>query len=348
MPDEIGTLFHTASTPTMSVDPYAVLAGGRRRRRRRALTAVAGTAAAALVLGGGGWALLADRAGDDRTLPAATTSPSPFVPATLEGPTTEVPLGAIPPTGRTVPVVVSVTLDDARSRLGFTLRSEDGTVLAAQTVGESRTERPVWATLVPGVTVAVLPADATSALPLWTGSSTAKGSVQDQAPDGRVVAVWWTDGTAKDPFRNVVWTEGTQVRTGLGETLSSVVGEDLVFFAGGSAGLVGYLALPTDGQALGSGEAKRAEDMAPGTFPAVWAEDPAGSSGTYVTYLPPVEDVELVTTGDARVRDLAVHDFGDVVGLLVVADVEGSRESVTEVRFTDPKFGPTGGPAPAG
>ena len=209
MPDEIGTLFHTASTPTMSVDPYAVLAGGRRRRRRRALTAVVGTAAAALVLGGGGWALLADRAGDDRTLPAATTSPSPFVPATLDGPTTEVPLGAIPPTGRTVPVVVSVTLDDARSRLGFTLRSEDGTVLAAQTVGESRTER-------------------------------------------------------------------------------------------------------------------------------------------HVTYLPPVEDVELVTTGDARVRDLAVHDFGDVVGLLVVADVEGSRESVTEVRFTDPEFGPTGGPAPAG
>ena len=169
MPDEIGTLFHEAQVPPMSIDPDAVVAGGRRRRRRRQLAVVGGTAAAALVLGAGSWAVLSDQAGDDRTLPAATSSTSPSAATTLDGPTTELALGAIPPTGRTVPVIASVTVDEAGSRLGFALRTEDGTVLAAQTVSEPRAERPVWATLVPGVTVAVLPADATSAVPLWTG-----------------------------------------------------------------------------------------------------------------------------------------------------------------------------------
>jgi hypothetical protein len=122
MRDEIGTLFHEASTPAMSVDPAAVLVGGRRRRRRRQLTALAGTAVAALVLGVGGWAALSNETADDQTLPAVTSSPT--VSATsVEGPTTEMQLGDIPPTGRTVPVVAVFTFDEAGSRVGFTLRT---------------------------------------------------------------------------------------------------------------------------------------------------------------------------------------------------------------------------------
>ncbi len=47
MADDISTLLHEASAPTMGVDPYAVLAGGRRRRRLRRLAAI-GSAATAL------------------------------------------------------------------------------------------------------------------------------------------------------------------------------------------------------------------------------------------------------------------------------------------------------------
>jgi hypothetical protein len=347
MPDEIGTLFHEAQAPPMSIDPDAVVAGGRRRRRRRQLAVVGGTAAAALVLGAGSWAVLSDQAGDDRTLPAATSSTSPSAATTLDGPTTELALGAIPPTGRTVPVIASVTVDEAGSRVGFTLRTEDGTVLATRTRPETRSGGELWVTPVPGVALALLPATATSAVPVWTrGEQTAEGSATAEAPDGRLVVAWWTDASSRDPFADVVWTDG-QTAYSKGQPLETAVEDDLVLFAGGGVGLVGYLRPPGAADLLGGGEVKAAKDMAPGSFPAVWAVDPDGGSGTYVTFLPPVEDVELVTTGGARVRDLTVHDLGDIRGLLVVADVDGSRESVTEVRFTDPELGPTGGPAPA-
>ncbi len=346
MAEDIGTLFHEAQAPPMSVDPDAVIAGGRRRRRRRNLTAVGGTAAAALVLGVGGWAVLSHETAEDQTLPAATSSPTAGG-TTVEGPTTEVELGAIPPTGRTVPVVAAFTFDEAGSRVGFTLKAEDGTVLATRTRPELRSGGSLWATPVPGVVLAVLPATATSAVPVWTrGELTAEGSATAEAPDGRLVVAWWTDGSTQDPFAEIAWTDGEAAYTG-GQPLETVVQDDLVFFAGGSGGLVGYLRPASAGDLLGGGEAKAAKDTEPGHFPAVWVENPEGSSGTYVTYLPPVDDVELVTTGDARVRDLTIHDFGEILGLLVVADVEGSRESVTEVRFTDPELGPTGGPAPA-
>jgi hypothetical protein len=346
MRDEIGTLFHEASAPAMSVDPAAVLVGGRRRRRRRQLTALAGTAVAALVLGVGGWAALSNETADDQTLPAVTSSPTASA-TSVEGPTTEMELGAIPPTGRTVPVVAVFTFDEAGSRVGFTLRTEDGTVLATRTRPETRSGGELWATTVPGVTLAVLPATATSAVPVWTrGEQTAEGSATAEAPDGRLLVAWWTDASTRDPFADVVWTDGQTAYT-KGRPLETVVQDDLVLFAGGGVGLVGYLRPPGAADLLGGGEVKAAIDMEPGSFPAVWAEDPAGTSGTYVTLLPPVEDVELVTTGDGRVRDLTVHDLGNIRRLLVVADVDGSRESVTEVRFTDTELGSTAGPAPA-
>ncbi len=346
MAEDIGILLHEAQAPPMSVDPDAVIAGGRRRRRRRNLRAVGGTAAAALVLGVGGWAVLSQETAEDQTLPAATSPPTAGG-TSSEGPTTEVPLGVIPPTGRTMPVVAAFTFDEAGSQIEFTLKAEDGTVLATRTRPEPRSGRELWATLVPGVTLAVLPDTATSAVPVWTrGEQRAEGSATAEAPDGRLVVAWWTDASTQDPFADVVWTDG-QTAYAKGLPLETVIEDDLVLFAGGGVGLVGYLRAPDAADPLGSGEAKTAKDMDPGSFPAVWAEDPGGNSGTYVAFLPPVEDVNLVTTGDARVRDLTVHDFGDIRGLLVVADVEGTRQSVTEVRFTDTELGPTGGPAPA-
>jgi hypothetical protein len=342
MPDEIGTLFHEAQAPPMSVDPDAVIAGGRRRRRRRNLTAVGGTAAAALVLGVGGWAVLSQETAEDQTLPAATSSPTADG-TTVEGPTTEVPLGAIPPTGRTMPVVATFAFDEAGSHVGFTLKAEDGTVLATRTRPEPRSGRELWATLVPGVTLAVLPDTATSAVPVWTrGEQRAEGSATAEAPDGRLVVAWWTDASTRDPFADVVWTDG-QTAYAKGLPLETVIEDDLILFAGGGVGLVGYLRPADAADPLGGGEAKAAKDMEPGSFPAVWADGPDGTSGTYVAFLPPVEDVDLVTTGDARVRDLTVHDFGDVRGLLVVADVEGTRQSVTAVEYTDPEFAATPG-----
>jgi len=342
MPDEIGALFHEAQAPPMSVDPQVVLAGGRRRRHRRRLAAVAGTTAAVLAVGIGGWAALSNQAADERTLPAATSSPS------LSGPVTEIPLGAIPQTGRTEPLVAVVTVDDTQQRLGFTLQTEQGAVLASREVAQPREEQALWVTLLPGVTVATLPATATSALPLWvSGPATAQGSASGQSPDGRVLVAWWTAGSAAAPFTGIMWTDGETAYTALGQPLDSVVQDDVVFFVGGNEGYVGYLMPPDGSEQLGSGGARAAGDMQPGHFPAVWIDGAAGSSGTYATFLPPAKDVELVTTGDARVRDLTVHDFGDIVGVLVLADVEGSRESVTEVRFTDTELGPTGGPAPA-
>jgi hypothetical protein len=347
MRDDIATLFHEAVAPTMNVDPEAVIAGGRRRRRRQRLAVVGGTAAAALVLGVGGWAALSGQGPDDRTLPAETSSPLPSASASIDGPTTELPLGAIPPTGRTVPVVAAFTFDEAGSQVAFTLRSEDGTVLATRTRHEPRTAGSMWVTPVAGLTLAVLPATATSAVPVWTGSEqTAQGSATAEAPDGRHLVAWWTDVSTQDPFSEIAWTDGETAYTGT-RPLETVVEDDLVFFVGGTEGLVGYLRPASAGDPLGGGEAKAAKDTEPGQFPAVWAENPDGTSGTYLTYLPPVDDVELVTTGDAQVRDLTIHDFGDFVGLLVVADVDGSRGSVTAVEFTDPQYGPSRGPARA-
>ena len=88
MADDITTLFHEAATPTMAVDPYAVLAGGRRRRRRRtlavgaaaAVTATVAVAVTAACLGGSD---LADPLPADRTDTPPPRSPPRSTSATL-------------------------------------------------------------------------------------------------------------------------------------------------------------------------------------------------------------------------------------------------------------------------
>ena len=343
MPDEIGTLFHQASTPTMSVDPYAVLAGGRRRRRRRRLVAVAGTAAATLVLGVGAWTALSDSTGDEQTLPAATPSASVSLPEAVA----EVSLGVIPQTDRTQPLVAAVAVDEDSGRLGFALRTEDGAALASRSVFVGRTERARFATLVPGVTAAVLPAGVTAAVPVWARGQTPQGSAATAMPDGRVLVVWWTDGSEKDTFYDVIWTEGDEVLSSHAASLLAIDRDDARFFLAPNGGVIGYLAPPGEDEVVGGGKANIIDQGVVESFPAVWADSPSGSGGTYAVFLPKVEDVELVVTGDAEIRDQTVHDFGEEVGLVVLADVDGSRESVTEVRFTDPEMGPTGGPAAA-
>ncbi len=100
MSDEISTLFHEASAPSMGVDPYAVLAGGRRRRHRHiaavssAMTALAAVAIVAAVNGLGGQGLAnrvpADGSGTPKATASATMgSDTPFrssTGATIPGP----------------------------------------------------------------------------------------------------------------------------------------------------------------------------------------------------------------------------------------------------------------------
>ncbi|MGB7817847.1 MAG: hypothetical protein WBL35_03820, partial [Ornithinibacter sp.] len=58
----------------LDVDPATVLARGRRALRRRRIAVVGSVAAAALALGVGSAVVLSDRTGDDRSLPATTSS----------------------------------------------------------------------------------------------------------------------------------------------------------------------------------------------------------------------------------------------------------------------------------
>lgn len=330
----------------VDIDPLTALDSGRRVLRRRRVAAVAGTAAAALAVGVGAWAVLADRAADDRTLPAATPSVSVSVP----DPVAELPLGPIPQTGRSQPLVAAVGDDQTGQGLVFSLRTEDGAVVASQRVPTGMTPRPRWTTLIPGVTLAVLPPGSTSAAAAWTGGQTAQGTAAVPMPDGRVLVAWWIDGTSQDRVTDIVSTDGEGVFTSSGSPVSSVLRGDVLFFAGGRDGMIGYLA-PGDTEALGTGDIRLAADMPPGTFPAVWLDSRTGPGGTYATYLPPVRDVELVTGDGATVTDLTVHDPEELDGIIVVAQVDGDRESVTEVRFFDPdpnSLSTDGrGPAPA-
>ncbi|MGB7820364.1 MAG: hypothetical protein WBL35_16720, partial [Ornithinibacter sp.] len=304
------------------------------------IAVVGSVAAAALALGVGSAVVLSDRTGDDRSLPATTSS--------VTGESVMLELGSDPLSDSGEPLVAVVTTDEDQKRLGFTLQTEDGAVLRSRETAQPREEQALWVRPLPGITVASLPATATSALPLWTSTDvTPQVSVSAPSPDGRVLVVWRASGSPDSAFSGITWTDGETAFTAQGQALDSVAQDDVVFFVGGSEGYVGYLLAPDGSDALGSGEVKAAGDMEPGHFPAVWLDDASGSSGTYATYLPPVEDVELVVTGDARIRDLTLHDFGDVVGVLAVADIDGPRESVTHVRFTDPVLGDVGGPAPA-
>jgi hypothetical protein len=345
MPDEITTRFHEASVPPMSIDPDAVVAGGRRRRRRRSLAAVAATAAAVTVLGIGGWAVLSDHTSDDRTLPAVT--PSPTVGRTAaEQAATALPLGAVPPTGRTMPVVARFRFDESASRIWFSLEAEDGTVLADHPVSESETGRPRWSTMVPGLTLAVLPAGTTTAIPIWGGSTTAAGSATAEAPDGRVLMAWWTDGSDSEPFLGLTWARGDTVFRADGVPLGSSRVGDVLFHFDDDQSVLGYTAPATEDDPLGTGRTRFADEVEPGTFLSVWAPGPEGQ-GLYAVLLPPARDVELVTTDKGTVRSLDTTDLGGNAGMLVVARVDGPADSVTGVRFTSSGRGTTGGPAPA-
>ncbi len=146
---------------------------------------------------------------------------------------------------------------------------------------------------------------------------------------------------------DVVWTSGDQASSTHAGSLPSVVRHGVRFFADGCGCVLGYLAPASGTDVIGSGATVLGPNQEIGTFPAVWADAVSGSGGTYAVFVPPVEDVELITSDEVRVRDLTVHEWGGRDGLLVLADVEGTRESVTEVRFTDPAGTLTGGPAPA-
>ncbi len=344
MRDEIATRFQDAAPPAMSIDPETVIAGGRRRRRRRNAAVVAGTAAVVTALGLGGRALLSEHGSDDRTLPAATPSRTVDRPA-ADGPATEIRLGAVPPTGRTTPVVALFRFDEAESRIWFGLEAEDGALLAEHAVGESETGRPRWSTMVPGLTLAVLPEGTTTAIPIWGGSTTAAGTATAEAPDGRVLVAWWTDGSESDAFFGLTWMRGDTVLRADGVALESTRVDDVLFHFAEDHGVLGYTAPPTEDHPLGTGRTRFADEVEPGDFLAVRAPGPSEGRGLYAVLLPPARDVELVTTDGSTVRDVRAHDIRD--GVLVVARIDGSHGSVAEVRFTEPSGSRGGGAAPA-
>lgn len=341
MREDISTLLRGAPVPAMSIDPAAVLAGGRRRRRRR-VTAVAGTAAATLVLGVAGWAVLSQRAADERTLPATTSSHS------VNGVTTELRLGAIPQTGRTQPLVSALTVDQVTGSLDFVLRTEAGAVLASRPSVPGGPDRTRWATLIPGVTVALLPTGATGAAPIWIGEPTSIGSAATRTPDGRVLVAWWTDGSSYETFCDVIWTEGETAHSAYHDVaLPSVVIDDTVFFFG-SVGptYLGYIGPSRGTGVLGTTAVQLTLNIAPDQLPAVWADlgeaEPATSPahGLFATRLPAARgDVNLETIDGAEVTELTTYDLGGVNGIMLVAELEGPHGSVAGVTYTDPSSG---------
>jgi hypothetical protein len=349
--EQLAAAVDAESGSYLDIDATGVLDVGHRVQRRRRAFAVGATAVCALVVGAGGWTALTRSTGDEQTLPATT----PSVSVSLPEPVAELPLGAIPPAGRTQPLVAAVGLADSGQQAVFSLRTEQGDVVASRKVPLGESEKPRWATLIPGLTVAVLPSGSTGAVPVWTSREPPQGGVRQilrgrmttAMPDGRVLAAWWTDGRTQRSFADVIWTDGESVHTSYADSLSSVALDEHVLFAGGSGRLLGFFAPPVGTDSVRHGEATAPRDVDEGTVPAVWVEDSGDAGGTYATYLPPVREVELVTGDGAEVRDLTIHDLPGETGVLVTARVDGDRESVTDVRYTDLDGGSTTAPAPA-
>ncbi len=349
--EQLAAAVDAESGAYLDIDASGVLDAGHRVQRRRRVATVGATAVAALVIGAGGWAALARSTGEEQTLPAATSTPS----VSLPEPVAELNLGTIPPAGRTQPLVAAVGYADSGQQAVLSLRTEDGAVVASRQVSLGEREKPRWATLIPGVTVAVLPAGSTGAVPIWTSRVPPPGGTREipqgrmtaAMPDGRVLIAWWTDGRTQRSFADIIWTDGESVHTSYADSLSSVTVDEHVFFAGGSGRLLGFFAPPAGTDSIRDGEAIAPRDVADGTVPAVWVEDGAAAGGTYATYLPLVREVELVTGDGARVRDVTVHELPEEEGALVMGRVDGARESVTDIRYTDVDGGSTTVPAPA-
>jgi hypothetical protein len=186
--DDITTLFHESTPPSMSVDPYAVLAGGRRRRRRRAAvtgSALTALAAVAVVVAVGGLG-----SGGPSALPADGSHPAKPVTTTLGG--KEPMLGS---DGRPIsgPSRFAVEIDPSRpDNLGYYVVEDSGkrTLIARSSVAlptaSTNADAPAvtWGTgsAVPHVVIGVMPTTATQWILLNPDASSASHS--DQAPLG--------------------------------------------------------------------------------------------------------------------------------------------------------------------
>jgi hypothetical protein len=324
----------------LDVDPLTALDTGQRALRRRRIATVAGTTAAALAIGLGGWAVLSDSAPDDRTLPAVTN--------TVNGPSVTLPLGADPASGSEEPLSAVVTVDQASGKVEFRLRTETGSVLNSQVRSGSDRQAP-WANLSDSVMAAVVPAEAAAFVPVWSVAVTQQDTATEVLPDGRIAAAWRTDVPSTGPqFAGVVWTDGTSAITAGGEPVSSVVvDETMVIFGNNRSGAFGYLR-PEEGSVSGSGAIGQArEGTTGGPIEGVWAADASGDSGTYVVYMPPIDDAlaaqtEVLTTSGATVRDIRTY-FPNENARLVVAHIDGTPDAVIGATFPGledwPRFG---------
>jgi len=324
--------------PEMDVD--TLLARGELVLRRRRLALLAGAAVAGLVLAFSGWAVLSDRSGEDRTLPATIS--------TVDESVTELDLGAIPQTGRVTPLVAEVGVDEVSGSLDFLLRTDDGAVLASRSSVPGGMDEARWATMIPGLTVALLPIDATGAAPIWIGEPTEQGSAATRTPDGRMLVAWWTVGSSYETFCDVIWTDGKTAFSAYHDvSLPSVVMDDTVFFFG-SVGptYLGFIGPSRDGGVLGTAGVQLALNVPPDHLPAVWADAgdsgpvSSGARGLFATRTPVADgEASLETIGDAKVRLLTTHELGGPDGLMLVAVLDGPRGSVAGVTYADPRVG---------
>ncbi len=329
--EQLHAAVEAESDAYLDVDPLVALDTGRRIRQRRRVTAVASTAAAALVVGIGAWSVLSDRAGDDRTLPAVTSS--------VAGPSVTLPLGTDPGADTTDPLDVVVTVDKDHGKVEFRLKTDSGEVLNAQV--RSETDGQVtWTTLSEGAMVAVVPAGATGVVPRYGDDVTSLRTAAAALPDGRVAAAWLTDRPdAGTRFAGVVWTDGTNAFNVEGTPLvSTVVDGDIVVFTGTGveAISIGYIRLDP-GSLIGSGEVRAWPLYAPYERAAsVWVPDRSGGGGVYVAHLQALEErfaeqVSLETTPEATVRDVKLYRPHQV--FLLVAHIDGPPGSVTAVTY---------------
>jgi len=314
----------------VEVDPLTALDTGRRVLRRRRITAVAGTAAAALVVGVGAWSVLSDRADDERTLPAVTS--------TVTGESVTLQLGTDADLGPAEPISAVVTVDETSGKVEFRLQTETGSVLESTTVG-TVAGQATWTGLAPHVMAAVVPAEAAAFVPVWAGAVSEQEAATEVLPDGRVAAAWRTDvPTTGTQFAGIVWTDGSTAFTAAGQPLlSRVVDDDIVIFANPESGAFGYVR-PRDGLAQGDGEVGQAREQASGApIVGVWAPDDSGDGGAYIAYLPPITEeaanrITVEATSEVRVRDVTTY-FPDGSGRMTVAHIDGPADSVVGLTF---------------
>ncbi len=319
MADEIATLFHEAATPTMAVDPYAVLAGGRRRRRRRTLAvgaaaATAATVAVAVTAASLGGADLAD------PLPAGRTDTS----ATATSATLDIG-NPVDNTGTPIPGPsrFAVTVDPARSdvdgNLGYYTVGPDGrrTLLARSDIrlpsGSAVSgERPsvTWGTgsAAPHVVIGVLPAGATQ----WTliAAGATGGSYSDDAPLPGVgltafAAIYEKAGDAGD-VTGIVWRDrdgvvwdqtGRLAATDLGGGVLGFVDPRLSVWGSFGDSTIATAPLPGEGRptmSVSGNDADRAVRLV--------GLVPAGATDPVVRYAPGCTDrtaPRLINAGDS-------------------------------------------------